>query len=143
MGSPFDAGAPLDNSSFNVILDEIADLRRGDISLTAKIGSDIALASATITNAVAKKMVAGKSIIHTIKLTYGTARDIEVPYSAPLTGTCAAFLYSLQMDTKEKVDLSSALVKFSKDTAIVSVQKVTPGTDTYSIYVHYLAIAAN
>ena len=139
----FDAGAPLDNNSFNLILQEIEKLRLGDISLSAKIGTDIALASSTITNAVAKKMVAGKTVIHAIKLTYGTARDIEVPYSAPLTGTCAAFLYSLQMDTKEKVDLSSVLVKFSKDSAVVSVQKVTPGTDTYSIYVHYLAIAAN
>ena len=143
MAATFAPGEPLDSEALNNIWTEINDLKNKDVSLHAKIGSDIALASSTITNTVAKKMVAGRSAIHAIKLTYGTARDIEVSYSAPLTGTCAAFLYSLQMDTKEKVDLSSVLVKFDSDSATVSVQKVTPGTDTYSIYVHYLAIAAN
>lgn len=145
MSSTFDIGAPLDSEALNKIWAELEKLKTSDVSLSAKITSEVSLNSSTITNVIAKKMVAS-SVTKTLKLVGGTsgkALDIPINYPNPLTGKCAAFIYSLQMDTKEKVDLSSALINFNSDSATVSVQKVTSGTDTYTITVHYLAIAAN
>ena len=145
MTATFAPGEPLDSEALNKIWAELEKLKTSDAGLSAKITSEVSLNSSTITNVIAKKMVAS-SVKKTLKLTGGTsgkALDIQISYPNPLTGKCAAFIYSLQMDTGEKVDLSSALIKFNSDSATVSVQKVTSGTDTYTITVHYLAIAAN
>jgi hypothetical protein len=139
----FDAGSPLDNASLNEILSQIEDLKKGDLSLSASIGKVEGSVSSSATSAVAKKLLAGRTPPKPYKLTAGTEKQIKFSYSGTLTGTCAALIYSLGIDSKDSgVDVSSALISFTSDSAVISLQKTTAGTDTYMVSIHYLAVAA-
>lgn len=144
MTATFDAGAPLDNAKLNEIIAELSILKAGQTVMTASIGEVKSSVDSSATSAVAKKLLAGQTTPKSFTLKYGVETTLTIPYIGTLTGNCAAFIYSLQIKaTKDAgVDVSSAIISAGTKQASISLQKTTSGTDTYTISVHYLAIAA-
>lgn len=145
MTATFDAGAPLDNTKLNELLNKLSVLEAGQTSINASITGVRSSLDTSASTAVAKKLVAGQTPAAPYTLKYGTEKDIEIMYTgAGLTGPCAAFLYSLRITGSPGniVDITSAIATATEKSARIKVQKVTPGTSTYTISVHYLAIAA-
>ena len=145
MTATFDAGAPLDNAKLNEIITELSILKAGQTGLSASIQGVKSSVDSSATSAVAKKLLAGSTPPTPVSIKYGVEKDFLVTYAGTLTGNCAAFIYSLQINPSKDagVDLTSALKSApSPKQATIVLQKSTPGTDTYMISVHYLAIAA-
>jgi len=140
----FDAGAPLDNANLNEIITKLEILTAGQTGLSAKIQGVQSSVDSSSTTAVAKKLLAGQTVPKKVTLKYGVETTLPITYVGTLTGTCAAFIYSLQIAVSKDagVDVSSAIMKADAKGASISLQKTTAGTDTYTISVHYLAIAA-
>ena len=145
MTATFDAGAPLDNTKLNELLTKLSVLEAGQTSITASVAGVRSSIDTSASTAVAKKLVAGRSAAVQMTLKYGAEQEIEIPYvGAGLSGSCAAFLYSLQINGSPGyiVDVTSAIKGAGEKSATIRVQKVTPGSAAYTFVVHYLAIAA-
>lgn len=144
MTATFDAGAPLDNAKLNEIITKLSVLEAGQTGLSASIQGVKSSVDSSATSAVAKKLLAGQTTPKSVTLKYGVEATFPITYLGTLTGNCAAFIYSLQIKaTKDAgVDVSSAIISAGTKSASISLQKTTSGTDTYTISVHYLAIAA-
>jgi hypothetical protein len=145
MTATFDAGAPLDNTKLNELLTKLSVLEAGQTSINASITGVRSSIDTSASSAVAKKLVAGQTAAAQYTLKAGTEKEIDIQYTgAGLTGPCAAFLYSLQISGSpgNVVDVTSAIKSATEKSATIRVQKVTSGTSTYTIKVHYLAIAA-
>jgi hypothetical protein len=139
----FDPGAPLDDSKLNEIITDLAALRSTQTSISTSVQGISSSLDTSASNAVAKKLVAGKTESQSVTLTYNKSVSITVPFSPALSGNIAALIYSLEITGApgKAVDVTSAIQTSNSSGASIALHKVTPGTVKYNVVVNYLAIA--